>query len=151
MHTEPGKSWLGIALPLPPLSFSTVSQEKYAWELLALPLSLTSRHQAPVKMDNWTHLSLWMCCCYAVLHCVTIYYVHSPTLSHFSLPLNLGRHKAPVKKVHRTHATSSWPLPDSCLYANTIVVFSSNIALNVLLRPSIALCYLFTIDLLHSI
>ena len=91
-----------------------------------------------------------MCCCYAVLHYDT-YYVHSTTPSHFSLPLNLGRHKAPVKQVHRTHATSSWPLPDSCLYANTIVVFSSNIALNVLLRPSIALCYLFTIDLLHSI
>ena len=36
MHTESGKSWLGTARP-PSLShsFSTVSQEKYASELLA--------------------------------------------------------------------------------------------------------------------
>ena len=77
-------------------------------------------------------------------------YIQLLPLSHFSLPLNLGRHKAPVKQVHRTHAIS-WPLPDSCLWANTIAVFSSNIALNVLLRTNIALCYLFTIDLLYSI
>ena len=50
MHTESGKSWLGTARP-PSLShsFSTVSQEKYASELLALALSLSIQTQSASK------------------------------------------------------------------------------------------------------
>ena len=51
MHTESGKSWLGTARP-PSLShsFSTVSQEKYASELLlALALSLSVQTQSASK------------------------------------------------------------------------------------------------------